>query len=752
MLSYHFAFLVLSISVFGLGIGEIIYAKYGDYFNKHKHWIFVSIPLLIILNLTFMIMLPVIYNNIGQQITLLFFIVFTTIPFLLIGIIFSFIFQNNSNQSYLLYSFDLLGAAAGALLSAFILNSVNILIIFSSIAAFLLILFIIILVIENQFSFKIVIIFLALTSVCSLIFSNLNIPIAKNDDKDLLRLMNNPSIKSKVVESKWSIFGKTDLIEFSYPDGSNSKSIFIDGAAGSELISLDEIEKSPGKFGHVIKHFPGFFPLQFLESTERDNALIIGPGGGIDIAANYFGKVNFIEAVEVNPTFIELMKKYNPSTFASKDNIKIIENEGRNYVRKFKDKYDLIFLTIPITKSSRSTNFYMLTENYLFTVEAVEDYLNALTESGRLVFTMHSYEEIYRFLSTYLETQDRLGISNSDALQHVYIISNGMKPVIIIKKSKFTTEEIESRHSVAHQKELDRGVFFFPFIEQVKIDTVLSGDLNFQWQMFDKILYDVADNKYSFNEVTQSSAININPTFDDAPFFYNFQYGLPDNMVVLLIILFAILIWLATQYRKSYGLTGVTEKLDLYLNIFKQYSLISILLGSAYFLIQVYTFQLLNLSLDSPTKSISLLLFLFLLGNGFGSLLSIIIKKNYLRIISIIILAVIVISAIEFIVIVPILRENSSLTWLLASMSIPAILLGIPFPLLLKATAKIKSSNGIALLLGLSSIGGVAAASLSIILALLYGFKSTLILATLIYVFIIFIIQRTVKRPLLKEL
>jgi len=751
MLNYHFAFLVIAISIFGLGIGEIIYAKYRETFDRQKNWFFVSIPLLILINLSFMLLLPVVYSTLGEQVSLLLYIIFTTIPFLLIGIMFSFIFQRNSKRSYLLYAFDLLGASTGALLSAFIFDSISILAIFTFSAIFIFLLFIIILSVEKAIKIKPVLIFSILILVISLIFSKLEIPIVKNDDKDLLRLMNNPAIETRIVESKWSLFGKTDLVEFSYPDGSKSLSIFIDGAAGSKVIKLDELENSPSKLSDALKHFPGIFPLQFLKSAEKDTSLIIGPGGGIDIAANYFGKVNFIEAVEVNPSFVKLMKKYNPSTFSSKSNIKIIQNEGRNYVRKFKNKYDLIFLTIPITKSSRSTDFYMLTENYLFTVEAIADYLNALTDDGRLVFTMHSYEEIYRFLSTYLEEQKRAGINNNEAFKHVYIISNGMKPVIVIKKSKFTKEEIEPRHFVAHQTGMDKGVFYFPLIEQVKIDTVLSKDINFKWQMFDQVLYDVADNKYSFSKLSQNAAINLNPTYDDSPFFYNFQFGLPDNMAILLIILAVVLIWLIRQHKRNYGLSGSDGFTELQSQLFKKYSLISILLGSSYCLLQAYTFQILNLNLDSPTKSISILLFLFLLGNGFGSLLTMFIKKDYLRFISIAIFSVIILSLIEYFLLIPILRESSSLFWLITSISIPAFLLGIPFPLLLKLTAKINSSNGIALLLGLSSIGGVAASSLSIVMALMYGFKSTIILALLIYISILYIIHRTKRQYLLQE-
>jgi predicted MFS family arabinose efflux permease len=222
-------------------------------------------------------------------------------------------------------------------------------------------------------------------------------------------------------------------------------------------------------------------------------------------------------------------------------------------------------------------------------------------------------------------------------------------------------------------------------------------------------------------------------------------------MAVLLVILVVVIIWLIARYRRSYGLSSSDEIAGMQRELFKKYSLISILLGASYFLMQAYSFQILNLNLDSPTKSISLLLFLFLLGNGFGSLLTSVIKKDYLRFISIAVFAVIIASLIEYFILLPALRENSKLFWLIASIGIPAFLLGIPFPLLLKLTAKINSSNGIALLLGLSSIGGAAASSLAIIMALIYGFKSVIILALLIYAVILYLIQRTKKQYFLQE-
>ena len=77
---------------------------------------------------------------------------------------------------------------------------------------------------------------------------------------------------------------------------------------------------------------------------------------------------------------------------------------------KNKGKYDAILLTIPVTKGSRGTDFYGLTENYLFTMEALADYLEGLTENGAIYFTMHGRQEVYKMLANYMELQDRMGI------------------------------------------------------------------------------------------------------------------------------------------------------------------------------------------------------------------------------------------------------------------------------------------------------------------------------------------------------
>ncbi|MCB0376240.1 MAG: hypothetical protein KDD04_10005, partial [Sinomicrobium sp.] len=362
--------------------------------------------------------------------------------------------------------------------------------------------------------------------------SILDAPIANDPAKDMLRLMKSPGIQSQIVESRWSAFGKTDLVRLTDNYGSESDVLFIDGAAGSNVVSIDEIMRDTAKLMAELGKFPALFSMNFLAADEKDTALVIGPGGGVDIAATWFAGFKFIEAVEVNPVFVELMEKYNPSTFGAKENIAIHIGEGRNFVRGSPNKYDAILLNIPVTKGGRGADYYGLTENYLFTVEAIDDFLEALTEEGAIFFTMHGRNEAYKMLANYLKSQKRRGIDGTEAFKRVYLFSNGMNPVLVIRKNPFPPETVEEIHLAAHQARLDEDVFFFPYVEQINYSKLAQGNIDFDWFMFDNLLYDISKGKYPINEIWEASILNLRPAFDNTPFFFNYNTGIPDALSI----------------------------------------------------------------------------------------------------------------------------------------------------------------------------------------------------------------------------
>jgi Spermine/spermidine synthase domain len=742
ILTYHFVFIIIAFSLLGLSIGQILFARKFQLIYSNLTFYYVVMLLAFSLSVAALIYVPRFDYFSSGSLGLLTFIILSIIPFIAIGILFGYIFQINNLKSSLLYAFDLFGGASAALVSYYLLNSFNLINIFGVVLLFLFATAIV----GNLFSSRANKLLIAIYgfSIFILIFLiaqnfDYNFQVVKSLEKDLIRFQSNPSIKTEIVESRWSSFGRTDLVKITDPDGTVSKSMFIDAAAGTQIFDIDELEKDSVKLNHTLMHFGAFFPFNFLKSNEKDSALIIGPGGGLDIIALYFGNTKFIEAVEVNPSFVELMKKYNPATFSNKSNINIVVQEGRNFVRTTDKKYDLILLTIPITKGIRSSDFLNLTENFLFTVEAISDYLKILTDEGRIIYTLHNSEEVFKMLSNYFSLKAKEGISPQDALKSVYIISDGMKPTLVIKKNPFTPREIQQRHFLAHNINYDREMFYFPYIKQVKIDTVLAGGIIFSWQMFNQIIMDVSENKYDFHEFSNNAAINFHPVFDDSPFFFNYEIGLPQNVITLLIILIVLLVFSLYAFKKKWFVKFKHKSDDETPGkLFNYAALLVLLINISDILIQAYVFQKLNLNLSSPLKSFTLLLSAFLLGNGIGSIITKFIKPTY-AILSISFLSVIVITLLEVLLIIPLSSNINSEVLLFLVVLLPSVFIGIPFPIILIQISKFNETNGIATLLGVSGIGCFIGSIITIIIATLWGYNSIIAVAVAIYLIVIVI-------------
>ncbi len=736
LLSYHFVLIIIAFSILGLGIGQIAYARYSGKIDRGLTWWIALPPISIFLSFALLLGLSKMGVSSSADFGLPVFIALSIIPFIAIGIVYAHIFEADKRHVSTLYAIDLIGAATGALASVFLLNTFG-LVPMVAIAFGLLLLALMIWLIASRNRYSKILVPLLLVLIFLMAFAkdalNFDIPVAKDPSKDMYRLMANPALQSEKLESRWSAFGKTDLVRFTYPDRTVTKTMFIDGAAGTEVVDIEELTKDVVKLRKVLSGFPAVFALNFLNEKEKDSVLIIGPGGGVDIAATYFMDFKYIEAVEVNPSFVELMKEFNPSTFLDKENIKVHVNEGRNFVVENKGKYDAIMLTIPLTKSSRGTDFYGLTENYLFTMEALSDYLDGLTGEGAIYFTMHARQEVYKMLANFLELQEQMGVGQIEALKKVYIFSNGMNPVLVIKKNPFEQEIIEEVHLTAHNVSLDRDLFYFPYISQEGLDTTVQN-INYKWYMFDELLYDISTGSYAYDELWKASSINLSPVSDDSPYFFNYNNGLPDAMTTPLWLGIFIIGWFVFNHVNGWRSVSLIKNTSTYSRRkFRLWALMSFSLGFSYILIQGYFFQVLNIKLSSPSQSFSLLLFTFLLGNGMGSLLTGTFKKNLSGKLIIYTALIILVSLLTVYVLLPIWYEQLSEFWVAIFLLLPSFFIGIPFPLLLKIAAALKEKKKIPYLLGISSVAGVAASVFAIVISILYGYRFVFLLGLLGY-------------------
>src|SRR5207247_1147491 len=126
------------------------------------------------------------------------------------------------------------------------------------------------------------------------------------------------------------------------------------------------------------------------ELLTQPHVLIIGPGGGIDIQNALLHGASRVDAVEVNRGVSGLMRgplaDYSGGIYTA-PRVTVVEDEARSYIRRSSDRYDLILMTVVDSYAALASGAYALSESYLYTAEAFDDYLTHMSDNGALAGT-----------------------------------------------------------------------------------------------------------------------------------------------------------------------------------------------------------------------------------------------------------------------------------------------------------------------------------------------------------------------------
>ena len=743
LLSYHYVFAILSLAMLGLGMGGLLLKKWpranqpaGTIVLTMTTALTVAIVTALILYLT-----QAAPASWGTTVTgsVLF---LPVIPFLFFGMTIASFFQQDPEQSSLLYGFDIAGGALAALAAVPLLNTVP-----APTAVFIVAGVVtlggIVLTTTELPGIKTAILSLVALGLAAagiwLAPQNI-LPVKNNQNKDINRILNKSPGDSRIVETRWSAFGQTNLVESDQFNG--KKIIYIDGAAGTFMYNYQNLQRDSTMLRDLTTDFGEYFPFYFLEDTQKDSALIIGPGGGRDVLVALLGGTQSITAVEVNPELVQIVKDYeafNGGLYTRLPNVDVVVEEGRSFLRNTSDQFDLIMLALPVTKSSRSISGYALTENYLFTVEAFGDYLDRLTPEGRLIFVTHGNAELYRLLGLALTAFEERGISNEQAMNHLYTIARHDMPTLVIQKEPFTPEEMSLRHAALHELGFDGGDYYMPFQKQISLSLPQPSDSTSttEWSMFDKPLVELSKGTLTLDKLVKATSLDITPVRDDNPFFYNFDKALPSpfrQLYGLILLGIGIVIWMISVKKPSGEVkTGFIRPYARHPRL-KWFLLVFLLLGTGFMMLEIALFQKLTLYLGNPVSATSVLLFSLLLGVGAGSLSSAWITK---RLPAAVVLSTITVFTLS-------LAYNYQLDDLLASASyIPiraglltgslGVAMGFPFPLTLRVMKQHGLEDFTAAMWGTNGLASVAGAVTAMIIGIEWGFTEAVVVGGAIY-------------------
>jgi len=741
LLSYHYVFVVLSLALLGLGMGGMFVHFFRPQIKIQKRS-FVLWGFLYSLAVPFFILLIIQVGSIDHpQINLLISGVLLFVPFFFAGGLLAEVYRRFSLMSGRIYGVDLIGAAVGSLGAILLLDLFGgirthfILGVLTSIAALLL-------VVGEMKKNKIWILSILGSMVLSLmlginLFNGklLAIPVGENPTKEIHEAFF--TFKGKSVETKWSAFGRTDLVE--YPGIPDHMDIYVDGTAGSPIYRFSGNINAPGSAVHRLKdEFSGYFPFLHLQEEEKDHALIIGPGGGRDILLALMGGVREITAVEINKDQVELVRRYstfNGGIYTGLSNVEIIIDEGRNFLKRQSKKYDIIMLSLPVTNTSRSLEGYALTENFLFTVESIQDYLDHLTNEGRLVVVGHHDAEILRLLSISLAALNQGGVNPLAAMKQIYLVGSEEYPLLVMRKTPFEPEEMLKAYASMVQLGYEQQSCYFPYIGH-------EGSLN-------PALLALASGRIGLTEFIKmvgERGYDISPVSDNSPFFYKFERGRPDSVSLVFwfsILLSILMICIPFLFKKR------NSELESLRYLIKPL-LLFLLLGIGFMVIEISLIQKFGLFLGHPVLSLSVLLFSLLTGAGLGSLWSGRLGPDKitkgLSWISLLIGSFVIIYTFLLPLFFDKLLGMDFSVRTLASVLVLTPLgfwMGFPFPLGIRLLKERNMEYHIPWMWGVNGVSSVFGSALTIVVAIGFGFTEALLLSACCYFIIFFIFLKS---------
>ena len=738
VLSYHYVFIIVSIALFGISLGGFIGYLIHDYLKKYC-----SIAVLLFAAFLFYFFVSAAYifathayNANSIRLDIFVFSGIFIFPFIAGGFYTARLFYSFPEMCGQLYGTDLTGAAFGCLGIIYLLNRLDLgNALFVVCALPLTLLSIWVFRYLAQETKRNHLIGFGVLAACAIIsgVQLLNVPeisSGQNPGKEIYDALN--TFNGKILESKDSSQGRVDLINFAeYPE---LMDIYVDGTAGMPMYRFNGSFANPNpEVVSLQSEFPGYFPLGQIEEHAKEDALIIGPGGGRDILLARMAGFQNITVVEVNPEIVNIVKKYasfNGNIF-NQPGVDLQTGEGRSFLRADKQKYDLILFSLPVTNTSQGIGSFALTENYLYTTEAIGEYLDHLRDDGYLVLITHNDLEVLRLLIMTLSSLREKKLSNAEAMKHLYVLGSEDYPVLVVGKQKINkdTSKVILKAAFNHPWFIPGSSYFpqtgFPFLNGMLLD-IEGGRAT-------------ADDLIGEGE---KRGYDLSPVTDQRPFFYKLENALPASllnvfyfsigiMVVFLVLPFSYFIWKINKISSS----GRAE-----MNRYVVFSIYFAMIGTGFMILEVTMIQKFMLVLGNPIYSMSTMIFTMLVGAGIGSLTSSRFGLHGLRMNLIVISGALVCLILLYQLSLPAIFRTIG-TGSMAFRTVVSVVLvfplgfvmGFPFPMAIRLIKFFRMSEIIPWMLAINGASSVFGSALSIVLAMTYGYGQALLAAAICY-------------------
>ena len=401
--------------------------------------------------------------------------------------------------------------------------------------------------------------------------------------------------------------------------------LFTDGEGMSAIVRFDGARQPLAYLDYMTSALPYHLVVQ-------PRVLVLGAGSGVDVLQALQGGAAAIDAVEVNPQVVKLVEERFASFSGrpyAQTNVTLHITEARGFVTASTRSYDVIQLALLDAFGASSAGLYALSESYLYTVEALQTMLQRLAPGGYLSITRWVTlppRDTLKLVGMAVAALERNGISNPGG--SLMLIRSWKTATLLIKNGVVTQQDVDRMRMFCRERSFDLG--WYPGMQAQEADRYNHLD---QPYFYDGAAALLGPGRAEFIDRYK---FNIAPAFDDRPYFFRFfewrtlpellrlkgqgglpllEWGYPLLAATLMQALMVSLVLVLLPLRMLSRGSTQTSPRGLRATVAAYFATI----GVAFMFVEIAFIQKFVLLLHHPLYAVAVALFAFLLSAGLGS-------------------------------------------------------------------------------------------------------------------------------------
>jgi len=252
--------------------------------------------------------------------------------------------------------------------------------------------------------------------------------------------------------------------------------LYIDG--NGPIGVMRKLSHSEEKY---IDYLPMSAPYLLLH---QPRVLLLKLGGAIGVFTALYHGARAVDVVEPNPDLIHMLKdvpffKRFTGNILDDPRVHVINTEPRAYTASTSKRYGLVEISLIDSVGLSQAGGYPINEDYIYTVQGIDDYLKSLNKDGILSITVWNTvdppQNVPKLLSTVVEALKREGVT--DPQKRIFTFDLLLSTAtILVKNSDFTQSDIARLRDFADR--MSFNVDYYPGMPDPpgkSFDQILAG-------------------------------------------------------------------------------------------------------------------------------------------------------------------------------------------------------------------------------------------------------------------------------------